>query len=64
MISSFIGRSKAHWKSSIHLLCMGLKLDVKVAQCTFEICKNNGFEHKILDYFCVLRGKKYHSGMQ
>ena len=39
-------------------------VEVKVAQCTFEICKNNGFEHEMLDYYCVLKGKEYHSGMQ
>ena len=37
---------------------------IKVAQCTFEIYKNDGFEHEMLDYYCVLKGKEYHSGMQ
>ena len=37
---------------------------LNVARYTFEKCENNGFEHGILDYYCVLKGKEYHSGMQ
>ena len=30
----------------------------------FEKCEKNGFEHDIVDYYRVLKGKEYHSGMQ
>ena len=30
----------------------------------FEKCEKNGFEHDILDYYRVLKGKQYHSGMR
>ena len=43
---------------------MDYYLTIKVAQCTFEICKNVEFEHEMLDYYCVFKGKEYHSGMQ
>ena len=30
----------------------------------FAKCEKNGFEHDIVDYYRVLKGKEYHSGMQ
>ena len=30
----------------------------------FEKCKKNGFEHDIVDYYRILKGKEYHSGMK
>ena len=30
----------------------------------FANCEKNGFEHDIVDYYHVLKGKEYHSGMQ
>ena len=41
-----------------------VSVDIKVAGNTFEKCEKNGFEHDIVDYYRVLKGKEYHSGMQ
>ena len=30
----------------------------------FENCEKNGFEHDIVDYYSILKGKEYHSGTQ
>ena len=30
----------------------------------FEKCEKDGFEYDIVDYYRVLKGKEYHSGMQ
>ena len=30
----------------------------------FEKCEKSGFEHDIVDYYRVLKGKEYHSGIQ
>ena len=30
----------------------------------FEKCEKNGFEHDIVDYYRILKGKEYHSGMK
>ena len=30
----------------------------------FEKCEINGFEHDIVDYYRILKGKEYYSGMQ
>ena len=39
-------------------------LDLRWLETLFEKCEKNGFEHDIVDYYRVLKGKEYHSGMQ
>ena len=34
-----------------------------MAQYTFEKCENNGFQHKVLNSYSILKGKEYRRGM-
>ena len=40
------------------------RLSLRWLETLFEKCEKNGFEHDIVDYYRVLKGKEYHSGIQ
>ena len=42
----------------------GIKVVLRWLETLFEKCEKSGFEHDIVDYYRVLKGKEYHSGIQ
>ena len=40
------------------------RIRFKWSRNTFKKCDKNGFEHDIVDYYRVFKGKAYHSGTQ
>ena len=39
-------------------------ISLRWLETLFEKCEKNGFEHDIVDYYRILKGKEYHSGTQ